>query len=260
MVFKDRLCLCSGLPCPAASSLPEGRTSERGWIRQDVPEPKSSLAPSAAAAAPAEVQCKASHEAQTPVGFKLVCMRTILWLERVRGHLYRKRKTCLGSFLVIATPWCDVVSLFYFSLSDPPPGCHLSGKTPSLPGPECKCLIFLPPTGPLCSTGHLAVIFQHLKAIIPKYECSITDVSRHSKDFFSFIFLSASWAKKEEKSRCLVSWSTHMQHVCMDVCKNSLIPNDMTLSVQVHAQKAHTHTPSVYFTRTHHKECKMILH
>lgn len=250
MVFKDRLCLCSGLPCPAASSLPEGRTSERGWIRQDVPEPKSSLAPSAAAAAPAEVQCKASHEAQTPVGFKLVCMRTILWLERVRGHLYRKRKTCLGSFLVIATPWCDVVSLFYFSLSDPPPGCHLSGKTPSLPGPECKCLIFLPPTGPLCSTGHLAVIFQHLKAIIPKYECSITDVSRHSKDFFFLHLPLCLMGKKRRRNRGVWCLDRHTCNMSAWMCVKTHSYLMIWLCLCRCMHRTHTHPKCLLHTHT----------
>lgn len=84
-------------------------------------------------------------------------------------------------------------------------------KTPSLPGPECKCFIFHPPTNPLCSTGHLAVIFQHLKVIIPKYECSLTDVARHSRDIFlpSSSPLPHGQKQKEEKSRCLVSVHQH---------------------------------------------------
>lgn len=57
--------------------------------------------------------------------------------------------------------------------SDPPPCCHLSsGKPPHYSALDVNVSFSIHPTSPLCSTGHLAVIFQHLKAIIPKYQRS----------------------------------------------------------------------------------------
>jgi len=84
-------------------------------------------------------------------------------------------------------------------------------KIPSLLGPGCKCFIFHPPTNPLCSTSHLAVIFQHLKAITLKYEWI---PNRRLQTLKRYILPSSSslphgQKQNEEKSRCLLSVDQH---------------------------------------------------
>lgn len=81
----------------------------------------------------------------------------------------------------------------------------------------------------------------------------------------SFIFLYASWAKTEGAEVKVSGVCRPVNiHFSPCMCANlltqacRLIPNNMPLSVQVHAQKKHTQT--VYFTRTHHKDRKMIFH
>lgn len=55
--------------------------------------------------------------------------------------------------------------------------------------------------------------------------------------------------------------STHIQYLGIDMTPtHSLIPSVITLTVQVYVWKVHAHMQTVYFTRTNHEECKMILH
>lgn len=167
-------------------------------------------------------------------------------------------KSLSGISVVIATPWSDVLSLSTLSPSDPLPHCHLSGKPLRYPA-----FIFHPPTSPLCSMAHLAVISQHLKAIIPKYECSLTDVSRHSKAIFLHSSSSLPHGEKTKggEIKVLDVCRPVRAHTfgCIHVCKlthtSTLIPDDKPLSVQVHAQTArkNTHRQTVYFRRTHRK-------
>ncbi len=132
-------------------------------------------------------------------------------------------------------------------------------KTPSLPGPECKCFIFHPPTSPLCSTGHLAVIFQHLKAIIPKYECSPTDVSRHSQDIFlpSSSSLPHGQKQKEEKSRCLVSVDQRTYNSLLHGCVEAHVHTRTRWYAFVCAgactekNNTHTHTHKLFTSHAH---------
>lgn len=139
-------------------------------------------------------------------------MCTGLWPEHVIvwGHLFSQN---LSSIIgVFSTHWSDVFSLLYLSLLLPLwSSSSLSSlrKTPSLPGPECRCFMFHPPTSPLCSMAHLAVISQHLKAIIPKYECTL--VCR----LFFFLHLPLCLMGKNKRSRnqgveCLQAKEQHI--------------------------------------------------
>lgn len=162
-------------------------------------------------------------------------------------------KSLSGISCVIATSWSDAFSLFYLS----PPSIALWSssslsslrKTPSLPGPKCKCFIFHNPTIPLCSTAHLAVISQQLFLNLNAPKQTPPDTWK----IFFFLHLPLCLMGKNKRSRNQGVWCLQaiIPHVCKLTCTHTHTQSAPCSTGACIENKKSTHSDRLFTSHAH---------